>query len=64
MLHNIAILQGDDIPLPLPDELDDHILNQLIENGQISEVNQDAVEDLPGAKRLASINDYFQNIFQ
>ena len=35
ILHNIAIKMGDEEPPPIPDELDEHILNGLIENGQI-----------------------------
>lgn len=39
ILHNIAMSMGNINPPPLPDELDEHILNQLIENGQIPHIN-------------------------
>jgi hypothetical protein len=40
VLHNICIEEGDLDAPPLPEELNLHVLNNLIENGDIPELNE------------------------
>lgn len=64
VLHNIALsIEGPDVP-PLPEELDDLILNDLILNGHIPNANNDAGEDVAATTRAALINNYFQNLVE
>lgn len=61
ILHNIALSDGENQPPPLPEELDEHVLNELIENGQIPEINNEVAENLGvgAALRRNFINQFF-----
>lgn len=58
VLHNIAIESGDFEAPPLPHELDEHILNHLIMNGQVPAIGN-AENDTGAATRRQFIN-YFE----
>lgn len=62
VLHNLALAMGDEEPPALPEELDLHILTELILNGQIPNINNEAEANLAGVTRTVLINDYFHNL--
>jgi hypothetical protein len=61
VLHNAALNMGDIDAPPVPAEIDEHILEQLIRDGQIPGINNDDVREVAGSvQRRILINDYFQ----
>lgn len=58
VLHNIAIDVGDIEAPPLPQELNEHILNNLIMNGQVPVIGN-ADDNIGAATRRQFVN-YFQ----
>lgn len=61
VLHNMALEVGDLEPPPAPEDMDEHILNQLIENGQIPEVVQNNLPDQRNVLRQQMIY-YFSRL--
>lgn len=62
VLHNIALTMNEEIP-PLPEEVDEHILNQLILNGEIPNLNNEATDnDVLALTRRGLISDYFEHM--
>ncbi|KAK9685085.1 DDE superfamily endonuclease [Popillia japonica] len=57
VLHNVALDVGDNLA---PEELDNHILNQLIETGEIPNINNDAQDDVAAVSRAHLINNFFE----
>lgn len=63
VLHNIAVNMGDVEPPPIPEELDQHQLNVLIENGQIPDINLNNNAVVGGnAARRQFITEYFEQL--
>jgi hypothetical protein len=61
VLHNAALNMGDIEASPIPAEIHEHILEQLIRDGQIPGINNDDVREVAGSvPRRILINDYFQ----
>jgi hypothetical protein len=46
VLHNAALNMGDIEASPIPAEIDEHILEQLIRDGQIPGINNDDVREV------------------
>lgn len=64
ILHNIAFTIGDVGAPPIPDELDEHVLNELITNDQIPKIHPQNNEPVGVgfALRTQFINNYFANV--
>jgi hypothetical protein len=64
VLHNLALSMDDVDPPPIPEELNKHELNRLIEDGQIPDVHYVANEPVGAGAQLRRefINNYFANI--
>ncbi len=58
ILHNIALNMNDEEAPPIPEELDEHVLNHLIEEGQIPHAAEDQ-ENGGAIFRRNLINEYF-----
>ncbi|KAI4468335.1 nadph oxidase [Holotrichia oblita] len=59
VLHNIALDAADYTAPPLPEELEEHVLNDMILNGDIRNVQNDPGEDIAAVSRTELINNYF-----
>ncbi|KAJ8948137.1 hypothetical protein NQ317_011011 [Molorchus minor] len=61
VLHNIAIGANDVEAPPLPEELNEHVLEQLIMNGHIPHINPEINEPVGAGRMLRQqfINEYF-----
>ncbi|KAJ8967001.1 hypothetical protein NQ317_002758 [Molorchus minor] len=64
VLHNIAIGANDVEAPPLPEELNEHVLEQLIMNGHIPHINPEINEPVGAGRMLRQqfINEYFANL--
>lgn len=63
VLHNLCIETADVDPPPIPEELDEHVLDHLIANGQIPEINIGGEPAGVGLMlRRQFINQYFSHL--
>jgi hypothetical protein len=61
VLHNLALSMDDVDPPPIPEELNEHELNRLIEDGQIPDVHYVANEPVGAGAQL--IKRIYQQLF-